>query len=65
MMNNLALYLKDFRELESGPNCKEEELVSYSVKHIRSLVKGKVIEQLNGAEVIKASDLLKILDTIE
>lgn len=64
-MSNLALYLKDFRELERGPSCKEEELVTYSVKYIRSMFKGKVVEQLNGAEVIKTSDILKILDTIE
>lgn len=64
-MSNLALYLKDLRELERGPSCKEEELVNYSVKYIRSMFKGKVVEQLNGAEVIKTSDILKILDTIE
>lgn len=64
-MSNLALYLKDLRELERGPDSKEEELVNYSVKYIRSMFKGKVVEQVNGAEVIKISDILKILDTIQ
>jgi hypothetical protein len=64
-MSNLGAYLKDMRDLEPRSSCAEDELVAYSVKYIRSLFKGKVVEQLQGAETVKADDILKILDSVE
>lgn len=64
-MQSLKEYLKDFREVNSSANCTDEELLDYSVKHIRSFLKSKITEELQGAEQVDVSTLWSIIDNLK
>lgn len=63
-MNSLKEYLKDLRDLNPSADCTEQELLEYSVRHIRSLVKSKITEKLNGAQQIDVKSLWSIIDNL-
>jgi len=60
----LKQYLKDFHELTPSISCSEEQLIEYASSQIRSLLKSKITEKLQGTEQIDINELWTIIDKL-